>query len=81
MIEEAWPLRNNSWGNRNGQPTVKQMKGGGICFMMKINRRSNEHFIASYVGTSPSSFLKAKNESIVALGSIKSSYLLRATRS
>lgn len=38
--------------------------GGGIFFLMKVNRRSNEGFIASPVGTSPSSFLKAGNESI-----------------
>lgn len=64
VIEEAWPLRNNSWGKRNGRPRVKRTKGGGIYFLMKVNRRSNEGFIASPVGTSPSSFLKAGNESI-----------------
>lgn len=45
--------------------------GGGISFLMKVNRRSNEGFIASPVGTSPSSFLKAGKESIVVVGKYK----------
>ena len=37
-------------------------------FFFKVNRRSNEGFIASTVGISPSLFLKAGNESIKVVG-------------
>lgn len=40
-------------------------------FFMKVNRRSHEGFIACPVGISPSSFLKAGNESIKVVGKYK----------
>lgn len=40
-------------------------------FLLRVNRRSNEGFIASPVGISTSSFLKAGKESIVVVGKYK----------